>query len=130
MTLAPWLWQHAAMASATSGGIRPGAGVLPARFPYDPRCFDEVAGLIARDGAHVIVPYLRGYGPSRYRDPAVMRSGQQAALAGDLRELIEGLGLARPIVAGFDWGGRAACVAAMLGRTRLGARHGRRLQRA
>jgi pimeloyl-ACP methyl ester carboxylesterase len=88
--------------------------VLLHGFPYDPRCFDEVAGLIAGDGAHVIVPYLRGYGPSRYRDPAVMRSGQQAALAGDLRELIERLGLARPIVAGFDWGGRAACVAAML----------------
>ena len=88
--------------------------VLVHGFPYDPRCFDGVADLIAGDGAHVIVPYLRGYGPSRYRDAAVMRSGQQAALAGDLRELIEGLGLTRPIVAGFDWGGRAACVAAML----------------
>lgn len=88
--------------------------VLLHGFPYDPRCFDEVADLLAGDGAHVIVPYLRGYGPSRYRDAQVMRSGQQAALAGDLRELIEGLGLARPIVAGFDWGGRAACVAAML----------------
>jgi pimeloyl-ACP methyl ester carboxylesterase len=90
------------------------AVVLLHGFPYDPRCFDAVADLIAGDGAHVIVPYLRGYGPSRYRDAAVTRSGQQAALAGDLRELIEGLGIARPIVAGFDWGGRAACVAAML----------------
>jgi len=88
--------------------------VLLHGFPYDPRCFDEVADLIVGDGARVIVPYLRGYGPSRYRDAAVMRSGQQAALAGDLRELIEGLGLTRPVVAGFDWGGRAACVAAML----------------
>jgi pimeloyl-ACP methyl ester carboxylesterase len=88
--------------------------VLLHGFPYDPRCFDAVADLIAEDGARVVVPYLRGYGPSRYRDASVMRSGQQAALAGDLRELIEGLGLTRPIVAGFDWGGRAACVAAML----------------
>src|SRR5437667_370682 len=74
--------------------------VLLHRFTYQPRCFDGVADLIAGDGAHVVVPYLRGYGPSRYRDAAVMRSGQQAALAGDLRELIEGLGLTRPIVAG------------------------------
>lgn len=88
--------------------------VLLHGFPYDPRCFDEVAELLVGDGARVIVPYLRGYGPSRYREAAGIRSGQQAALAGDLRELIEGLGLARPIVAGFDWGGRAACVAAML----------------
>ena len=90
------------------------AVVLLHGFPYDPRCFDGVADLLAGDGARVIVPYLRGYGPSRYRDAAVMRSGQQAALAGDLRELIERLGLTRPIVAGFDWGGRAGCVAAML----------------
>lgn len=88
--------------------------VLMHGFPYDPRCYDEVADLVAGDGAYVIVPYLRGYGPSRYRDAEVMRSGQQAALAGDLRELIEGLGLTGPIVAGFDWGGRAACVTAML----------------
>src|ERR1044071_490472 len=79
--------------------------VLLHGFPYDPRCFDEVAELIAEDGAHVIVPYLRGYGPSRYREATAMRSGQQAALAGDLREVIEGLDLDRPIVAGFDWGG-------------------------
>ena len=67
--------------------------VLLHGFPYDPRCFDGVADLIAGDGAQVIVPYLRGYGSSRYRDALVPRSGQQAALAGDLRELIEGLGL-------------------------------------
>src|SRR4051812_26783582 len=84
--------------------------VLLHGFPYDPRCFDGVADLIVGDGACVIVPYLRGYGPSRYRDSTVMRSGQQAALAGDVRELIEGLGLTRPIVAGFDWGGGAAGV--------------------
>jgi pimeloyl-ACP methyl ester carboxylesterase len=62
----------------------------------------------------VVVPYLRGYGPTRFLDPATPRSGQQAALAADLRALIAALGLAAPIVAGFDWGGRAACLAAML----------------
>jgi pimeloyl-ACP methyl ester carboxylesterase len=62
----------------------------------------------------VIVSYLRGYGQTRFVDPATPRSGQQAALAADLRELIAGLGLAAPIVAGFDWGSRAACLAAAL----------------
>jgi pimeloyl-ACP methyl ester carboxylesterase len=83
-------------------------------FPYDPRCYDGVAALLVADGADVVVPYLRGYGPTRYRDTDVVRSGQQAALARDLRELIEALGLHGPIAAGFDWGGRAACVAALL----------------
>jgi pimeloyl-ACP methyl ester carboxylesterase len=83
-------------------------------FPYDPRCYDGVAALLVADGADVVVPYLRGYGPTRYRDTDVVRSGQQAALARDLRELVEALGLRGPIVAGFDWGGRAACVAALL----------------
>lgn len=88
--------------------------VLVHGFPYDPHCYDEVASLLAARGADVVVPWLRGYGPSRYRDERGIRSGQQAALAGDLRELIVGLGLDHPIVAGFDWGGRAACVTAML----------------
>jgi pimeloyl-ACP methyl ester carboxylesterase len=83
-------------------------------FPYDPRCYDGVAPVLVAAGAHVVVPYLRGYGPTRFLDPATPRSGQQAALAADLRALIAALGLAAPIVAGFDWGGRAACLAAML----------------
>ena len=65
-------------------------------------------------GAHVVVPYLRGYGPTRFVDPATFRSGQQAALAADLRELIAALDLVTPVVAGFDWGGRAACLVAAL----------------
>jgi pimeloyl-ACP methyl ester carboxylesterase len=88
--------------------------VLLHGFPYDPRCYDDVAALLVADGADVVVPYLRGYGPTQYRDAEMIRSGQQAALARDLRELIETLGLRGPTVAGFDWGGRAACVAAML----------------
>jgi len=88
--------------------------VLLHGFPYDPRCYDDVATILAAAGADVVVPYLRGYGTSRYLSPDVIRSGQQAALAHDLRDLVEGLELAKPIVAGFDWGGRAACVASML----------------
>jgi pimeloyl-ACP methyl ester carboxylesterase len=62
----------------------------------------------------VVVPYLRGYGPTRFVDSRTLRSGQQAALAVDLRELIAALDLSVPIVAGYDWGGRAACLAAAL----------------
>jgi pimeloyl-ACP methyl ester carboxylesterase len=83
-------------------------------FPYDPRCYDDVAPVLVAAGAHVVVPYLRGYGPTRFLDPGTPRSGQQAALAADLRALIAALGLAASVVAGFDWGGRAACLAAML----------------
>jgi pimeloyl-ACP methyl ester carboxylesterase len=88
--------------------------VLLHGFPYDPRCYDEVAARLAGAGADVVVPYLRGYGPTRFADSGVMRSGQQAALAHDLAELIDTLGLERPVVGGYDWGGRAACLVAAL----------------
>jgi pimeloyl-ACP methyl ester carboxylesterase len=88
--------------------------VLLHGFPYDARCYDDVAPALAAAGADVIVPYLRGYGRTRFLERTTMRSGQQAALAVDLRELIAALGLSKPIVAGFDWGGRAACLTAML----------------
>lgn len=87
--------------------------VLLHGFPYDPRGYDEVARRLAAQGADVVVPYLRGYGPTRFRSPSTMRSGQQGALASDLHELLGVLGLERPILVGFDWGGRAACVTAM-----------------
>ena len=88
--------------------------VLLHGFPYDPRSYDVVARKLAALGSDVAVPYLRGYGPARFLSAGSPRSGQQAALASDLRGLIDRLELDRPIVAGFDWGGRAACVAAMI----------------
>ncbi len=88
--------------------------VLLHGFPYDVRCYDEVAARLGTAGADVVVPYLRGYGPTRFTDPATMRSGQQAALAHDLLALLDALGLAPPVVAGYDWGGRAACLVSML----------------
>ncbi|WP_144833374.1 alpha/beta fold hydrolase [Microbacterium sp. BH-3-3-3] len=88
--------------------------VLTHGFPYDPRCYDEVAAQLASAGAHVVLPFMRGYGSTRYLSPLIHRSGQQAAFASDLRDLIVGLRLERPIVGGFDWGGRASCVASML----------------
>lgn len=86
--------------------------VLLHGFPYAPRAYDAVAPILAAQGLRVIVPYLRGFGPTRFHDDACVRSGEQAALGMDLIETIEVLDLDRPIVAGFDWGGRAACVAA------------------
>ena len=88
--------------------------VLLHGFPYDVRCYDEVAAILAESGADVVVPYLRGYGGTRFAAATTMRSGQQAALAHDLAALIDALGLAAPIVAGYDWGGRAACLVSAL----------------
>ncbi len=83
-------------------------------WPYDPRCYDEVAPPLAAAGCRVIVPYLRGFGPTRFLSAETPRSGQQAALGNDLRELMDALGIARAVLAGYDWGGRAACIVAAL----------------
>jgi pimeloyl-ACP methyl ester carboxylesterase len=83
-------------------------------FPYDPRCFDAVAPALAAAGCRVIIPYLRGYGPTRFLDAATMRSGQQAALARDLLDLLDALKISRALLMGYDWGGRAACIVAAL----------------
>jgi len=88
--------------------------VLLHGFPYSPRCYDEVAPLLAEDGCRVIVPYLRGYGLTRFRSTQTMRSGQQAALAQDLLDLLDALALPQPALVGYDWGGRAACIVAAL----------------
>jgi len=83
-------------------------------FPYDIHSYSEVAPLLAGAGLRVIVPYLRGFGPTRFADLATPRSGQQAALGSDVIDLMDALGIDRAILAGYDWGGRAACVAAAL----------------
>jgi pimeloyl-ACP methyl ester carboxylesterase len=83
-------------------------------FPYDVHAFDEVAGPLAADGCRVLVPYLRGYGPTRFLSAATPRSGEQAALGHDLLQFLDALGIARATLAGYDWGGRAACVVAAL----------------
>lgn len=83
-------------------------------FPYDIHSYEEVAPLLAGAGCRVIVPYLRGYGATRFLDDATPRSGEQAALASDLIALLEALQIDRAVLAGYDWGGTAACVAAAL----------------
>jgi len=83
-------------------------------WPYDPRCYDAVIEPLCAAGARVIVPYLRGFGPTRFLDQRTPRSGQQAALGNDLRELMDALSIDRAMLAGYDWGGRAACIVAAL----------------
>jgi pimeloyl-ACP methyl ester carboxylesterase len=95
--------------------------VLLHGFPDDVRAWDQVASAVAAAGYRVIVPYLRGYGPTRFRDPDTPRVGQQAALGQDVIDLLEGLEVERAALAGFDWGCRAACVAAIHSPERVSA---------
>jgi pimeloyl-ACP methyl ester carboxylesterase len=90
------------------------AVVLLHGFPYDVHSYVGVAPRLAGSGYRVIVPYLRGHGPTRFVDPATPRSGQQAALGADVVALLDALGIERALLAGYDWGGRAACVVAAL----------------
>lgn len=83
-------------------------------FPYDIHSYIDVTPLLAAQGCRVIVPYLRGYGPTRFRDPATPRSGEQASVGADLMVLMDALGIRRAVLAGYDWGGRAACIGAAL----------------
>jgi pimeloyl-ACP methyl ester carboxylesterase len=83
-------------------------------WPYDPRDYDAVVPLIAAKNVRIIVPYLRGFGPTRFLSADTPRSGQQAALGNDLRELMDALAIKRAVLAGYDWGGRAACIVAAL----------------
>jgi pimeloyl-ACP methyl ester carboxylesterase len=88
--------------------------VLLHGFPYAPRGYDEVVPPLVAAGRRVIIPYLRGYGPTRFLSATTPRSGQQAALGKDLLDLLDALSIPRAVLAGYDWGGRAACVVAAL----------------
>ena len=90
------------------------AAILLHGFPYSPRGYDRVVPLLVARGLRVVVPFLRGYGPTRFRDPATPRSGQQAVLGMDLKDLLDSLGIERALLGGYDWGGRAACILAAL----------------
>jgi pimeloyl-ACP methyl ester carboxylesterase len=90
------------------------AVILLHGFPYDVRAYDAVAPGLAAEGYRVLVPYLRGYGPTRFLSAATPRSGEQAALGEDLLGFMDALGIARAALGGYDWGGRAACVVAAL----------------
>jgi len=97
-----------------AGPVDGPAVMLMHGFPYDIHAYVDVAPQLAAAGCRVIVPYLRGYGPTKFRDRTTPRSGEQAALGADLMALIDALGIKRAVFAGYDWGGRAACIGAAL----------------
>lgn len=102
------------MAVELHGPAEGPVAILLHGFPDDARAWDGVAPVLAAEGFRVVVPYLRGYGPTRYRHAATPRSGQQAALGADLLALMDAMGIRQALLAGYDWGGRAACIVAAL----------------
>jgi pimeloyl-ACP methyl ester carboxylesterase len=90
------------------------AVVLLHGWPYDIHSFVDVAPLLASAGYRVVVPYLRGYGPTRFLSSATLRNGQQSALAQDIVALLDALKIQKAILAGFDWGARTADIIAAL----------------
>ncbi len=95
----------------------PGDGppvILLHGWPSDVHDWDGIAPPLAAAGYRVLVPWLRGFGPTRFLDPRTPRSGQQGALGADLRDFMDALGIGQALLAGYDWGGRAACVVAAL----------------
>lgn len=90
------------------------AALLLHGWPYDIQTFADVAPLLAEAGYRVIVPYLRGYGTTRFRSDDAVRNGQPSALALDALALLDALGIPDAVVAGCDWGARTADILAAL----------------
>jgi pimeloyl-ACP methyl ester carboxylesterase len=97
--------------------LGPAAGaplVLLHGFPFDVQAFAEAGPLLAAKGYRVLIPFLRGYGPTQFIDAATSRTGNAAALGADLLAFLDALKLPKAVLAGYDWGGRAACTVAAL----------------
>jgi pimeloyl-ACP methyl ester carboxylesterase len=90
------------------------AVVLLHGWPYDIHSYADVVPLLTAAGHRVIVPYLRGFGTTRFLSDETFRNGEQAALAHDVIAVIDALGVERAVVAGFDWGARSADIVAAL----------------
>jgi pimeloyl-ACP methyl ester carboxylesterase len=95
--------------------------VLLHGFPDDAHAWREVAPPLAARGGRVLAPYLRGYGPTRFLDATAPRMAQQAAIGQDLLDFLDALGIERAALGGYDWGGRAACITAILAPARVRA---------
>jgi pimeloyl-ACP methyl ester carboxylesterase len=88
--------------------------VLLHGFPYDIHAFSAVSGLLAANAFRVLVPFLRGFGGTTFLSSETIRSGEQSSLGEDLIAFLDALKIERAVVAGYDWGGTAACVGAAL----------------
>jgi pimeloyl-ACP methyl ester carboxylesterase len=99
---------------AELGPPRGPAVILLHGWPYDISSFADVAPLLASAGYHVVVPYTRGYGTTRFLSSTTPRNGQQAAVAADTLALMDALKIQKAIVAGFDWGARTGDIMAAL----------------
>jgi pimeloyl-ACP methyl ester carboxylesterase len=99
---------------AESGPANGPAVILLHGWPYDIHSYVDVAPLLAAKGYRVIIPYLRGYGTTRFLSSDTMRNGQQAAIALDVIELMDALKIKKAVIAGFDWGARTADIMAAL----------------
>jgi pimeloyl-ACP methyl ester carboxylesterase len=97
--------------------LGPAAGppvILLHGWPYDIHSFEEVAPLLAAAGYRVIVPYLRGYGSTRFLSRDAFRNAQQTAVALDIIAMMDALSIKSAIFGAFDWGARTACIIAAL----------------
>ena len=99
---------------AESGPTDGRAVVLLHGWPYDIHSYVDVTPLLAAQGYRVVVPYLRGYGSTRFRSSRTFRNGQQSAVALDVIALMDALRIERAIIGGFDWGSRTAAAVAAL----------------
>jgi pimeloyl-ACP methyl ester carboxylesterase len=116
-TLGPVRQADAGLVNVGYADIGPANGrvaVLLHGWPYDIHSYLEVAPLLAAAGYRVVVPYLRGFGTTRFLSDATFRNGEQAALAVDVIALLDALEIERAVVAGFDWGARTADIVAAL----------------
>jgi pimeloyl-ACP methyl ester carboxylesterase len=116
-TLAPNRTIHAGVLNIALHEAGPANGTpvfLMHGFPYDIHTYVDVVPLLVAKGCKGYVPYLRGFGPTRFLSDATPRSGEQAALGADLLALMDALDVQQSTLAGYDWGGRAACVVAAL----------------
>lgn len=97
-----------------SGPVDGTPAILLHGWPSDVHDWDDVVPKLAADGYHVFTPWLRGFGTTRFLSEATPRSGQQGALAADLCEFMDALQIPVALLAGYDWGGRAACIVAAI----------------
>jgi alpha/beta hydrolase family protein len=93
---------------AEDGPLNGPAVILLHGWPYDIHSYVDVAPLLAQAGYRVIVPYLRGYGTTRFLSSATIRNGQQSVVALDIIALMDALKIKKAILGGYDWGARTA----------------------